>query len=234
MTVIGSMCAPSMAQAASRRHQAAIQWAQPSMERTVMHGHEVVVVTRFHTSRTIHSVLLTIRLSGGLYARPAIINAGTISADRWHGPAFVIGVPSRVNPGQYRALVQLEQREDRQDVERIGAPLVIVIHVAAATLMTRTPTPSATATPTPAARQVSATIQNVTFSPNPITVARGTTVTWTNLDGVPHTITADDGSWGSGTLGQGATYSHVFTSPGTYTYHCAIHPFMTGTVMVTP
>jgi plastocyanin len=59
-------------------------------------------------------------------------------------------------------------------------------------------------------------------------------VTWTNLDGVAHTVTADDGSWGSGTLGQGATYSHVFTSPGTYTYHCAIHPFMTGTVTVTP
>jgi plastocyanin len=104
---------------------------------------------------------------------------------------------------------------------------------------TATPPPTATpvpptATPTPAPGQVSATIQNVTFSPNPITVARGTMVTWTNLDGVPHTITADDGSWGLGTLGQGATYSHVFTSPGTYTYHCALHPFMTGTVMVTP
>jgi plastocyanin len=98
---------------------------------------------------------------------------------------------------------------------------------------TATPMPP-TATPTPAPRQVSATIQTDAFSPNPITVARGTTVTWTNLDGVPHTITADDGSWGSGTLGQGDTYSHVFTSPGTYTYHCAIHPFMMGTVVVTP
>jgi plastocyanin len=234
MTVIGSMCAPAMAQAASRRHQAAIQWAQPSMERTVMHGREVVVATRFHTSRTIHSVLLTIRLSGGLFARPAIINAGTIAANRWHGLAFVIGVPSWVTPGQYRALVQLEQRDDRHDVERIGAALAIVIHVAAATVMTRTPTPSAPAKPTPAARQVSATIQNMAFGLNTITVASGTTVPWTNLDGMAHTVTADDGSWGSGTLGQGAIYSHVFTSPGSYTYHCAIHPFMTGTVMVTP
>jgi plastocyanin len=82
--------------------------------------------------------------------------------------------------------------------------------------------------------QVSATIHSFTFSPNPLTVAPGSTVTWTNLDGVSHTITADDGSWGSGTLGQGATYSHIFTSPGSYTYHCAIHPFMKGTVMVTP
>ena len=81
--------------------------------------------------------------------------------------------------------------------------------------------------------QISATIQNFAFSPNPLTVALGSTVTWTNLDGVAHTVTADDGSWGSSMLGQGETYSHVFTSPGSYTYHCAIHPFMTGTVVVT-
>jgi plastocyanin len=204
------------------------------MERTMMHGHEVVVVTRFRTARTIHSALFALRPSGGLYARPASIKAGTISAPGWHRLAFVIGVPSWVKRGQYRALVQLEKREGRHVVERIGAPLVIVIHVAAAALMTPTPTPSATATLAPAARQVGATIQNIAFSPTSITVARGTTVTWTNLDSVAHTVTADDGSWGSGTLGHGATYSHVFTSPGTYTYHCAIHPFMTGTVMVTP
>src|SRR5919199_2249741 len=114
MAVIGSMCAPATAQVASRRHQAAIQWSRARIERTITHGHEAVVVTRFRTSRTIHSALLAIRLSGGLYARPAIINAGTISAQRWHRLAFVIGVPSWVNPGPYRALVQLEQREDRQ------------------------------------------------------------------------------------------------------------------------
>ena len=103
------------------------------------------------------------------------------------------------------------------------------------------PAPSAPATPRPlstaarprAAVPISATIQSNTFSPNPITATLGVTVTWTILDGVPHTVMADDGSWGSGTLGQGATYSHVFTSPGTYTYHCAIHPFMKGTVVVT-
>jgi plastocyanin len=83
------------------------------------------------------------------------------------------------------------------------------------------------------ATQISATIQNFAISPNPITLAPGSTVTWTNLDGVPHTITAADGSWGSGALEQGGTYSHVFTNPGSYTYHCAIHPFMKGTVVVT-
>jgi amicyanin len=82
--------------------------------------------------------------------------------------------------------------------------------------------------------QIGATIQNLAFSPNPITITVGSTVTWTNRDGAPHTVTADDGSWGStSTLGQGGTYSHVFASPGSYTYHCAIHPFMKGTVVVT-
>jgi plastocyanin len=82
--------------------------------------------------------------------------------------------------------------------------------------------------------QISATIQNVAFSPNPLTIAPGSTVTWTNQDGVAHTVTADDGSWGSSTLGQGGTYSQVFTSPGSYPYHCAIHLYMRGTVVVTP
>jgi plastocyanin len=80
--------------------------------------------------------------------------------------------------------------------------------------------------------QIRPTIQNFAISPNPITLALGSTVTWTNLDGVAHIVTADDGSWGSGTLGQGGTYSHVFTSPGSHTYHCAIPPFMKGTVVV--
>ena len=81
--------------------------------------------------------------------------------------------------------------------------------------------------------QLSVTIQNFAFSPNPITVASGSTVTWTNRDGAPHTVTADDGSWESSTLRQGGTYSHVFTSPGRYTYYCAMHPRMKGTVVVT-
>ena len=82
--------------------------------------------------------------------------------------------------------------------------------------------------------QIKPTIQNFAISPNPIAIAPGSTVTWTNLDGAPHTVTADDGSWGSSTLGHGGAYSHVFTSPGTHTYYCAIHPFMKGTVVVTP
>jgi plastocyanin len=101
-------------------------------------------------------------------------------------------------------------------------------------LATATPLALPTATPTRAAMQIRATIQNFAFSANPITIAPGSTVTWTNRDGAPHTVTADDGSWGSGTLRQGGTYSQVFTSPGSYSYYCAIHPSMKGTVVVTP
>ena len=75
-------------------------------------------------------------------------------------------------------------------------------------------------------------IQDFSFSPSQITVAPGTKVTWTNEGPSPHTTTADDGSWDSGTLQQGEDFSFTFDQPGTYTYHCSIHPDMTATVKV--
>jgi plastocyanin len=78
------------------------------------------------------------------------------------------------------------------------------------------------------------TIQNFAFSPQTLTVAPGTTVTWTMKDSPPtqHTVTSDDGSWGSQDLSLNQTYSHTFSSPGTYGYHCSIHSYMTGTITV--
>jgi plastocyanin len=70
------------------------------------------------------------------------------------------------------------------------------------------------------------------FSPNPDTIAAGDTVTWTNNDTTTHTSTSDDGSWSSGNIAPGSTYSRTFSAPGTFTYHCAIHPGMVGTVSV--
>jgi plastocyanin len=75
-------------------------------------------------------------------------------------------------------------------------------------------------------------IQDFSFNPGQITVAPGTTVTWTNEGPSPHTTTADDGSWDSGTLQQGEDFSFTFDEPGTYTYHCTIHPDMTASVKV--
>lgn len=76
-------------------------------------------------------------------------------------------------------------------------------------------------------------IQGFAFGPATITVHPGTTVTWTQNDEDQHTVTADDGSFTSSPLVTGQTYTHTFTAPGTYHYHCSIHPFMHGTVVVT-
>ena len=75
-------------------------------------------------------------------------------------------------------------------------------------------------------------IQGFAFGPAAITVKPGTTVTWTQQDEDQHTVTANDGSFTSSPLVTGATYTHTFTAPGTYQYHCSIHPFMHGTVVV--
>jgi plastocyanin len=85
-----------------------------------------------------------------------------------------------------------------------------------------------------AAAQESAAVSIVDFAfqPPSIEVATGGTVTWTNTGQAPHTVTADDGSFDSGTLSPGATFSQTFATAGTFTYHCNIHPQMTATVIV--
>ncbi len=76
-------------------------------------------------------------------------------------------------------------------------------------------------------------IADFAFDPDPLEIPVGTTVTWTNQDTAPHTATADDGSFDSGRLDNGGTFSFTFDTPGTYPYHCDIHPRMTGTIVVT-
>jgi plastocyanin len=73
-----------------------------------------------------------------------------------------------------------------------------------------------------------------TYQPAEVRVVIGVnnTVTWKNDDGVPHTVTAADGSFDSGNLVAGATWSHTFTAPGTYQYYCTYHSWMKGTVVV--
>ncbi|HXA28870.1 MAG TPA: plastocyanin/azurin family copper-binding protein [Candidatus Angelobacter sp.] len=70
------------------------------------------------------------------------------------------------------------------------------------------------------------------FDPASVHVDAGGTVTWTSNSKVPHTVSADDGSFGSGDLGATQTFQHTFATSGTYTYHCNIHSFMHGTVVV--
>jgi plastocyanin len=77
-----------------------------------------------------------------------------------------------------------------------------------------------------------AELRTMTFAPNRIEIAAGATITWTNTDPLVHTITADDKSWDSGAIEPGKTWSHTFTQPGEYSFHCTPHPFMKGVVVV--
>lgn len=79
------------------------------------------------------------------------------------------------------------------------------------------------------------TIKNFAFDPSTLTVKTGTVVTWINQDATPHTIFSDTGSpaaFSSAPFSTGASYTFTFTQPGTYTYHCSIHPSMKGTIIV--
>jgi plastocyanin len=84
-----------------------------------------------------------------------------------------------------------------------------------------------------AGETVDAVIEGFAYMPGTIEISAGTTVTWTNNDSAPHTVTDDGGAFQSGKMDQGATFSFTFDTPGTYTYHCEFHANMTATVIVT-
>jgi plastocyanin len=96
---------------------------------------------------------------------------------------------------------------------------------------TPSPTPSGNQNGTPVSIVGGAsTLTTTAFAPNPITVAVGGTVTWTNADNTAHTSTG--ASWNSGSIPPGGKFSQTFTSAGSFAYHCTIHPGMVGTVTV--
>jgi plastocyanin len=79
------------------------------------------------------------------------------------------------------------------------------------------------------------TIKNFAFDPSTLTVKTGTVVTWINQDGATHALASDAGSpaaFSSDPLSPGTSYTFTFTQPGTYPYHCSIHPSMKGTIIV--
>ena len=81
------------------------------------------------------------------------------------------------------------------------------------------------------------TIKTFTFDPDPVRVKAGTTVTWTNQDQILHTVTSGargeaDGTFDEKLDGPGSVAEHTFNTPGTYAYHCSIHPGMDGVVEI--
>lgn len=96
--------------------------------------------------------------------------------------------------------------------------------------MSMSPAPPAGA----AVTTTSVDIKEFAFGPQSITVKVGATVTWTNDDQDPHTVTSQSGNGPlkSQTLNNGDTFKYTFTKAGTFDYLCTIHPFMTGSVVV--
>ena len=84
----------------------------------------------------------------------------------------------------------------------------------------------------PAAGPAGVGIKDFKFAPSLLTVAAGATVTWTNHDEEPHTITSASGTFTSAGLSNEETFTQRFTRPGTYAYFCALHPYMKATVVV--
>jgi plastocyanin len=98
---------------------------------------------------------------------------------------------------------------------------------------TPSPSPSAPSTGSSAAGGGSTVeIKNFMFTPKTLTVPAGTTVTWKFDDSTEHTVAANDNSFTSSALANGQTFTHAFSTAGTVAYHCSIHPFMTGTIIV--
>jgi plastocyanin len=93
--------------------------------------------------------------------------------------------------------------------------------------------------PTAASAQATDTValQDNVFNPRQVTSSSGATLVWSNNGAAQHTITADDGSFDSGAINAGETFSFTFTGPGTYPYYCQIHggpggEGMAGTIVV--
>jgi plastocyanin len=77
----------------------------------------------------------------------------------------------------------------------------------------------------------SSNLTTTAYSPNPVSVSVGGTVTWMNNDNTAHTSTAN-GVFDSGNIAPGASFSRTFTTAGSFPYHCSLHPGMVGTVNV--
>ena len=93
-------------------------------------------------------------------------------------------------------------------------------------------TVTAQQTQAPASTAAEVKVDNFSFSPATLTVAAGTTVTWTNRDDIPHNVVSTDKVFKSKVMDTDEKFSYTFTKAGSYAYFCSIHPHMTGTVVV--
>ena len=110
-------------------------------------------------------------------------------------------------------------------MKRAGLIVALLLVLAACT-------PKTVPAPVPQAGIVDVQIKGFAFNPPVLTISKGDTVRWTNKDSAPHTATADDNAFTTDTLQTGQSGQITFDKPGTYAYHCAIHPNMKAKVVV--
>jgi plastocyanin len=144
---------------------------------------------------------------------------------------LVIGLQERNGSG-YSGVAVLEEDDNDTDVSiyltKQGAGAA---EQQAAVTSTNAAAPATTEAP--AAQEVPVDIREFFFSPDPVEVSAGDTITWTNQGTVPHTATAEDrGVLQSGPIQPGDSFSQVFNTAGTFNYFCEFHPNMHGTIIV--
>lgn len=113
----------------------------------------------------------------------------------------------------------------------LALSLALVAGCSSKSTTTTLTSPKSTPSTTPSISGAKVSIIDFSFNPSTLTVAPGTTVTWTNNGSTAHTITGPD--WDSGQVQPGSTFTHTFNTAGTFAYHCTIHPTMTGQIIVT-
>jgi plastocyanin len=128
--------------------------------------------------------------------------------------------------------IQRKCRKERNIMRiRLCIAIFAVAVVAAAVLLPGLPGGAARAQqPAPASAEVK--IDNFSFGPGTLTVAVGTTVTWTNRDDIPHTVVSTDGVFKSKVLDTDEKFTYTFTQAGSFPYFCSVHPKMTGKIVV--
>jgi plastocyanin len=159
-----------------------------------------------------------------------VIGLRELNGSGHHGVAILAGADDGTGVKVYLA-EEGTDTETEQDAATDAAPAATDAPATAAPA--ETPADAAQGAEAPAAAEVPVDIRDFAYSPNPIEIAAGDTVTWTNQDEVPHTATGQDRDvLQSGTIAPGASFSQVFPEAGEFGYFCEFHPNMTGTIVV--
>jgi plastocyanin len=136
---------------------------------------------------------------------------------------------SREHPSRHKLLECMTLKHDFVRSAVFGGLLGLLAGAAVMAVPTVMAAPTGVAAP---AADTALKIDNFTFTPQRVTVKAGTTVTWTNQDDIPHTVTSATKAFRSKALDTDDKFSFTFTTAGVYEYFCSLHPHMTGTIVV--